>query len=442
MSYGNPKTCASLFTENKPLLHAVVETKVESLEDPIVAALLAEEGRNFGAYIQNELKNQHFWKRQTDRVDIEAKPFDKKTFTFKYRESRFAEALKHYSVDLKILRDRILDLELNTYAPIDVKKQLQMEREFDNALLRMSEENSGIIARTSEYLSVLGVNHSVIKNFTPLTNKHKDGILHIEISTKGDHQINQIAKELKAKYKFALKFDTAELLRSNSEGFFQMHEKTPNVVIDPSIILNKNRFQNSTFLHEFRHAINAWLRTQDNIKPYHGKIEILFAPRLKEGLRNYGEYFSIDEISAFRVSMRTMAHHAVTLKEIDPGTASDMYTGIQREAELLVNMSDLGAKVFKQLQMKGSGTVVSTIDGKFRVDIPPGADLKKTAEMLEFTHMLYKLIGSKLSVNENYSEAKKTQTLKQVIKVLTLPSVRKLEGNYPSRDEIVRLLNE
>lgn len=389
-------------------------------------------------------------------LEVKAQPLE----NFDYAYLRFEESIKHYLFVLKPLRDEISRLQENLEAPLSRREEELALDALDQAVKRMIDENSGIVARTSEFLSAAGVDHVLVKNES--THPRNKDTFYILIGRTGDHLVNRLARkfyeprkskrgELSA-YKLDIVFDPATLLESRNEGFFEQTRFERRIVLDPSVMMGDSLIRNNISLHEFLHNVIAWARRNGDAKPYQAEITGLKrSETLEATLDKYSKFLSLDELLAFRTSIRINANYIIKNSR-SPGVISDGFEAIRIDVIKQIQFSKHIHQVFSKLQEMERDRPhtssfernirVETVDGIFKVTTAAELKVEETIAMSKFTSMVYQLIEAKLNGASSRNDQVKLRTIRQITRVLNLHSVRKLEGNYPSREEIVRMLNE
>jgi hypothetical protein len=288
---------------------------------------------------------------------------------------------------------------------------------------------TGIILTSSEQLKQSGIKHTLKYNsMRPI----------IVISTDGDHYVNRTAKRLKDKYGLEIVIDPFESAKGASAGSYRPSKTgNPQIRVSP-VVLNKEFFQNDVLLHEFTHSLDFEADYRGHLKPYHGSVKI--KDKLSE-LDIYGDAFSIDEIRAHRTSLRSFAHKAVLAK--NESNMDYFLNTIKKRIKMEILFSS-ATKTAVEEQIKYHSDSDQP-DRKFEIldsdNNPKTVGLPATYEMASFTGSLFELLSKELSFVEKKSFADKKIFIKKLIKVLTIPSVRKMEGIYPPIDEIKKILN-
>lgn len=372
---------------------------------------------------------------------------------------RFREAHRHYENHLTPLWERILDLKENETAPLSQEQLHQNNRSLQTSTDAFFREINGYILRASEFFRSIGIHHSIV--FRNEIEHNKATSLYIVISPKGTHPLNRLAKNLfedrisRGKvapgYRVIIDFDPVQLIESNSSGFFVKDaDGNRHIVLHPYMIAEDSIYRNSTGLHEFSHVINDWLSDLGYIKPYHAEITPLkLSHETKEKIAGYDKYFNLDEVVAYRFTIRTLIHQAL-LKPYEPGLYEDAFESIIKASQRIVDFSEVTNSIFKVIDSREPTRHYSMDIRDVKVDV--GADRfhvfssgelnpKDVIAMTDFTISLYKTITEKLIESQKKNSSKQKEVLKKVGRILSLYEVRKLENrNYPSKEQIESLL--
>ncbi len=440
-------TCSSLFSAQKTATESR-PTEPHGTEE--ISQSLAQESVEFITAFRT-----HKEVLDTREISISARTLENADAQF----LSFREAFRHFNQRLIPLWEEILSLRENQSAPISDRRSLENTKELNRAEKSFYDEMNGYVLRTSEFLSAIGVNHSIVFRRVPeIPESHS---LYIIISTTGENLVNRLARGLYEDrfyqrshvpgYQMQIRIDPAELAKENSKGFFLEDGDLRPISLNPYIFAQDSLYRNSTGLHETVHAISDWLRDIGYIKPYHAEIRTLeLTQKTQDKLNGYEDFFSVDEILAFRVSIRTLIRHMLIMT-YEPGLYEAALRDIKMDIKRIVVFSEITNEIFKEIQNIESrrsytedvrNLKVSVEGDKFHVLSPGEVRAEDTIVMTNFTTQLYTAIGKKLDDISDHSRTEQRQALKKIARVLSLHEVKKLDGNYPSMEKVHQMLNE
>ncbi|MES2769669.1 MAG: hypothetical protein V4596_11050 [Bdellovibrionota bacterium] len=451
------------------LILLIASFKVEAQNSTCEALFRLENTRNAQPTldISQELGNEGFeFNREVVRVIKQNGGYNSLPIKASKRENheeiyqRFKEALKHYFIVLKPLQVEIQNYLKNQQAFLRPEQERNNSKNLNHAQQRMKNELSGLIFRTHKFLSAIGIDHTLVRNNS--THENQKDTFYIVIARTGNHYINRIARRLyepiKYKngqlppYKLDIVFDPASLLIQKLDGKFSETKTERKIILQPDIMISDSFFRHSIGFHEFIHNVTSSRKISGSAKPYDAEI---IPEKISDSLKNmlgyYSKYLSLDELLAFRGSIRVYAHQAI-MKSSQKGAVFENFETIKSDVVMQIQFSQFIHRIFSKLYEIEKDRPyhsnfprdirVITEDGVFRVRTQEGLRVEDTLAMSDFTRDLYMLIGAKLESASQKTEKEKLVVIKQITRVLGLPSVRKLEGNYPSRSEILELLEK
>jgi len=371
----------------------------------------------------------------------------------------FKKAIDNYD-NLTILKEKIDELIENRSIEMSPTLKRLSDTKLTSSAKRFRDETNSIVKRTSEFLSAAGINHSVVMR----DNYHSlflSETFYIVISREGSHYVNKLAKDLYEDrasssrhphgYKTDIVIDPARLLSEKAAGLYssgQGHQ----IILKPDLILEDSIIRNYISFHEFVHRYNAQLLANGNVMPFHAEIfpkEINLAT--KDNLGIYSKYLSVDELVAYRASLRILIYEAIKNKHSATQLASTLKT-LDTTLERQINLTTTVNKVFAKLAAKEKKDPINTankssieieVDGNtFTVKKQPKLKAEEVLDFSDFNLQLYDLIQTKLQDVSSKSNEEKITALRQIGRVLSLRSVRKHDREYPILEEILVMLNE
>lgn len=267
----------------------------------------------------------------------------------------------------------------------------------------------------------------------------------IVISPLGDHYLNKLAKRLRTQGGLTLSFNTKNLLSYTAGGIFFPDKIASEINLPPKFLRESSFFQEDIARHEFTHYKDFAEKGNGPYRPYHASIVIkTLNPKAIELLGVYRRGFSVDEIKAYRTTLRHYAHDALTAK--NKSTFSESYKKLIKYLDMEIEFSRITKMVFEKYLSDGKGPKSNkvlfpefaeyTID---RVAAKP-ENARQTLEMAEFTHTLFMAMKAELAKHEKSSFEKQRALVVRINSILSKPEIRKLHGNYPSIESIMEIL--
>lgn len=295
-------------------------------------------------------------------------------------------------------------------------------------LERIEAVTSVVDARTANLLSARGVRLD-FQNGSPI------------VSRFGDHYLNKLANRIYEKYKAEIIFDSKMLLSYGAAGAYL----SPNIILSAKTIANRNIFQNEITLHEYTHHFDLNPGAMKGFSPNHVYIGIRKLPlELKNRYGIYKKGFSLDELKAYRASLRVMTHNA--LSEV---FTNDAYEGIRKIVRSQIDFSELGVKVFSKaidipssVKKVGSRTeeVIFSEREIYTIDKRTIRENREALRFADYNFQLYRIFDSKLEEYSNRSLGEKKQLIVKMNKVLSMREIRRMEEYYIPLEKIEEIL--
>lgn len=445
------KSCVALFkTNSKSSVPKILEpTPSQGRYDEFVPAKSAIES----SMMMEALTHQ--WVR-SDMIEYGFPTGDKSDLSnhLRVRVTRISEhAIKHSAAqkDFKAL--------------FDLKSAIAIWREFMAPLrdLRDLDDRIGIVNLSKEnfsfdYLHRMNSLRSSLMFYTLRTLDQK-GIRYtldgekIIILKQGRHFLNRLASRVERATGLIIKIDVKTLWETGAAGMYDAFDKA--ILLSPEFLLKKSFLQNEVGLHEYLHHkdLRDLSREEQEIeRPYNQTIIIQdTAAESKKTLRGYKHGFTVDEIRAFRVSMRVIIHEVLTGQR----SISDGISLIQKYSALMVLVSEITKNVNAKRLLDSDfafKTDIQIIDYKngivkiseneiFRLENPETTieELKATYDFANFNHQLYKLISTKISQAKKQDDKSKLETLKKIGSVLSVPAIRRGTKDYPEIEQLKKM---
>jgi hypothetical protein len=258
------------------------------------------------------------------------------------------------------------------------------------------------------------------------------------------------------KGKLFIAISMRDLVERGASG---LHFATGIIELHPHILLQDSLFQDGIALHEYTHFLDLGKVGMKTDRPYQASIKIEKTdPETAKDLGIYRTQFSVDEIRAYRTSLRNNVHRALTAKTREEFSLN--YNQIKHDLKTELVFSEITEKVYRKLLLDRDaspnlsplkrireramgGKVVSLSEvEQYKVIEEYGHDSRSTYEMAKFTSQLFDILNDKLPKNEDVSYEVKYEFVKRMARVLSLPEVRNLKGEYPSMELIEEIFQQ
>lgn len=352
----------------------------------------------------------------------------------------FEEALASRKTDLPTAESKINNVIniINFYYDVGTKiRQTDPDNifEIDFMSSKFSEVNKRRYGKAVE--GVESVLVDLLKERGIQFTQNKNSIV---ISQNGNHYMNQVARRLYEQGRLKLSFNINNLLRYTAGGIF-FDGLNSEINLPPKILREKSMFQEDIVRHEFTHYKDfSEINNSDVYRPYHARINIKVLNQSTVALVGvYRKGFSVDEIKAYRTSLRHYAHEALTAKS--KSSFSESYKKFQRYLNMEIEFSRITKMVFgKYLQdlkankIEKPNTVILPGVAEFSFQSKAGKpeNAQLTLDMANFTFKMFNIMKDELHKHEKSSFEEQRAALQKINSILSKPEVRKLQGNYPS----------
>ncbi len=272
----------------------------------------------------------------------------------------------------------------------------------------------------------------------------------ILISTSGDHYLNRVARRLYEDGALEIGFNVHNLMRYTAGGIY-FDGTTRRINLPLKVLRSKSFFQENISLHEFTHYKDYSEISKSSIfRPYHASINIKVLNHSAFDLSSiYRRGFSVDEIKAYRTTLRNFAHEALTAKS--KAVFKENYQKLQAYLEVEIEFSRITKMVFERhLREVRNGksakdnVVIIPNMAEFTLSETAAkpANAQLTLNMANFTKKMFTLMALELNKHEEGTFEEQRAAVKRVNAILSKPEVRKLHGNYPSISSIAKDLKE
>lgn len=333
------------------------------------------------------------------------------------------------------IRNGLVRSSLTSRDLVDYRKrhsaQLSKEQK-ENLKDRHFHLTMGSLLVASEVLSHRNIEHVITRS--------DDFFPHIVISTEGTNHFNRLAARLKAKYNLEITVDPFMMSFSDSAGMYMNSRKpteAPNkLVLGVQILAETSLLQNATVLHELTHALNYNKANYSNFKPYHVRVEVNRPTHESEGGYNQ---FSVDEFLAYRTTIRSFAHNARTSK--DSVDFNYWYKIMRNRVNLQISLSSTTLEAIKEIRSLNGEShpmyKIKNYNGTLKTE-----SFDSLERIANYNKALYEVIESQFKVYENRSEIEKRKLLSRLISILSMPAIKKMDGDLPSMDQVHAILNQ
>lgn len=343
--------------------------------------------------------------------------------------NRVERILKSYLVALQKIRsedDRVTRIEITK------------ENFTEENIQRIKEISALSLYYTAAYMKLKGIEFDIERE--------------ILIRPSDAHFLNRQAKKMKAKSNFDIAFQPLQLLEYGAAGLYYQHLR--RTYLRPEVLQKSSFFQYDVGLHEYTHHVNHMHARNGKEKPFNRAITIeSTTPELAAVLRGYKRGFSVDEIRAFRASIKATIHEALTK---DYPTLDMHMSSLKFYIDIEVAISQVTRDVFAK-RILDSDFAFATDQQKteflsrivrvsqnevYKIDRVTPEETQSTYEMAAFTYKLFSLFQQKLLESAGTSASQKLDLLRRMNHVLTLPEVRRLDGSYPSMEKIEKIMED
>ena len=298
--------------------------------------------------------------------------------------------------------------------------------------LRFKEMELGVMYRTMDVLDAMGVKYLLLSD-----NR-------VWISTEGHHYLNKVAYRLKSRDSVLIYISVRGLVDYNAGGMYYPGEK--KILLSPKALLEKSIFQYGVGLHEFTHHLD--LQSKKVEHPYQVSIDVEKSGKVEaESLGIYKRGFSLDELRAYRISIKTLTHNNITQPQ-DFATKF-VLDKIKVYSDLMATMSSISIRVLSAyLNGKDSDsyslnikTVKISESEIYLIDKLPRELAVETLEYVQYMEKFFGLISKKTQEVSGQSKENRAALIRKINRVMSIPEIRKMEGNYPALEEIEAMLN-